>query len=402
MRCGRGRGFGGGVCLKVLFVHYFDYNATTPVAPEVFEAMAPYLRECWGNPSSVYAFGHGAKRAIEQARESVAALIGAEAGEVVFTSGGTESCNTAFHCGLPAEAKRRHLIVSAVEHSAGMKPAANFEARGFRTTYLPVRSDGLMDLAALEEELAPDTAMASFMWANNETGVIFQTAEIGALCRERGVLFHSDAVQAAGKIPIHVQAAAADYLSLSGHKIYAPKGVGALYVRNGAPCRPLLLGGGQEKGRRAGTQNVASIVAMGTAAQLAKKGLEEEAARIRSLRDWLEENLLQMPAVRRNGTPAMRLPNTANLAFEGVEAEALLLLLDQEGICASSGSACSTGSLEPSHVLTAMGLSRPLAMGSVRFSLGRMTTAADVERLLAVLPTLLKRLRSARPGTFSA
>ena len=381
-------------------MRYLDYNATTPVAPEVFEAMAPYLRERWGNPSSVYAFGHKAREAIECARESVAALIGAESGEVVFTSGGTESNNTAFHCGLNADASRRHLIVSAVEHSAGIQAAADFKTRGFRVTHLPVRSDGLMDLAELEVMIQPDTAMASLMWANNETGVIFPIAEAGDLCRRRDVLFHTDAVQAAGKIPIDAKAAPVDYLSLSGHKIYAPKGVGALYAREGAPYRALILGGGQEKRRRAGTQNVASIAAMGEAARLAAQSLEEEAVRVGRLRDQLEKSLLQMPFVRRNGAPEPRLPNTSNLAFEGVEAESLLLLLDKEGICASSGSACSTGSLEPSHVLTAMGLSRSLAMGSVRFSLGRMTTADDGDRLASVLPKLLKRLRGASPQTF--
>lgn len=380
-------------------MRYFDYNATTPLAPEVFDAMSPYLREHWGNPSSVYAFGHKAKEAIECARESVASLIGAETGEVVFTSGGTESSNTAFHCGLNADAGRRHLIVSAVEHSAGIQATADYKAQGFPVTHLPVRPDGLMDLAELDAMIQPDTAMLSLMWANNETGVIFPIAEAGALCRRRGVLFHTDAVQAAGKVAVNVKAAQVDYLSLSGHKIYAPKGVGALYVREGAPYQALILGGGQEKRRRAGTQNVPSIVAMGAAARLALQSLEEESTRVGGLRDQLEKSLLQMPFIRRNGATAPRLPNTSNLAFEGVEAEALLLLLDKEGICASSGSACSTGSLEPSHVLTAMGLPRFLAMGSVRFSLGRMTTMADVNCLTSVLPKLLKRLRAAIPQT---
>ena len=362
--------------------------------------MAPYLRESWGNPSSVYAFGHKAKEAIECARESVAALIGSDTSEVVFTSGGTESNNTAFHCGMTADVGRRHLIVSAVEHSAGIQAAANYKAQGFQVTHLPVRSDGLMDLAELDAMIRPDTAMLSLMWANNETGIIFPIAKAGDLCRRRGVLFHTDAVQAAGKVAINVKAAQVDYLSLSGHKIYAPKGVGALYVREGAPYRAFILGGGQEKRRRAGTQNVASIVAMGTAARLALQSLEEESTRVGRLRDQLEESLLQMPFIRRNGAPAPRLPNTSNLTFESVEAEALLLLLDKEGICASSGSACSTGSLEPSHVLTAMGLPRSLAMGSVRFSLGRTTTMADVNRLTSVLPKLLKRLRAAIPQTF--
>lgn len=381
-------------------MHYFDYNATTPLAPEVFDAMAPYLRERWGNPSSVYAFGHKVKEAIERARESVATLIGAETDEVIFTSGGTESNNTAFHCGLNADASRRHLIVSAVEHSAGIQAAADFKTQGFRVTHLSVCSDGLMDLAELDAMIQPDTAMVSLIWANNETGVVFPIAKAGALCRRRDVLFHTDAVQAAGKVSINVKAAKVDYLSLSGHKIYAPKGVGALYVREGAPYRALILGGGQEKRRRAGTQNVASIVAMGAAARLALQSLEEEATRVGRLRDQLEKSLLQMPFVRRNGAPAPRLPNTTNLAFEGVEAEALLLLLDKEGICASSGSACSTGSLEPSRVLTAMGLPRSLAMGSVRFSLGRTTTMADVNHLTSMLPKLLKRLRGAIPQTF--
>ncbi|MCS1407629.1 MAG: Cysteine desulfurase NifS [Verrucomicrobia subdivision 3 bacterium] len=378
-------------------VYYFDYNATTPVAPEVFDAMVPYLRDRWGNPSSMYAFGHALKGVIESARESVAALIQADAGEVVFTSCGTESSNTALCCGLNAHPERRHLIMSGVEHSANLKTGAYLESLGFRVSYLPVQPDGLIELDQLEATIMTDTAMVSLMWANNETGVVFPIVEIGALCRERGVLFHTDAVQAAGKIPIDVRTASVDYLSLSGHKIYAPKGVGVLFVRDKAPYQSLILGGGQEKGRRAGTQNVASIVAMGEAARLAARNLDAEINRLRILRDRLEGGLLKLPFVCRNGDADARLPNTTNLGFSGIESEALLLLLEKEGVCASSGSACSTGLLEPSHVLTAMGVPRSLAMGSVRFSLGRMSTDAEVDHLVSVVPRLAERLRGVSP-----
>jgi cysteine desulfurase len=378
-------------------LHYFDYNATTPIAPEVLDAMIPFLRDHWGNPSSVYSFGHGTGDAIKQARQSIAALIGAKPDEIVFTSCGTESSNTALRTGVRAAPDRRHVIMSSVEHPANLSYGEVLEAEGHRVTYLPVGADGLFDMGELEAAIEPDTAMVSMMWANNETGVIFPISEIGALCRKRGVLFHTDAVQAAGKVPIDVDIGNVDYLSLTGHKIYAPKGVGVLYVRKGAPFTPVIIGGGQEKDRRGGTLNVASIVAMGEAARLVSDGLEAESSRLRGLRDRLEGEIMKGFGTVRNGSVVSRLPNTANLAFDGLESEALLLLLDEKGICASSGSACSTGSLDPSHVLSAMGVTRSNALGSVRLSLGRMTRTEDVDYLLETLPGMIQRLRGVSP-----
>jgi len=378
-------------------LHYFDYNATTPIAPEVLDAMIPFLRDHWGNPSSVYAFGHGTADAIKQARQSVAALIGATPDEIVFTSCGTESSNTALRTGVRADPNRRHVIMSSVEHPANLNYGEVLESEGYRVTYLSVGADGLFDMGDLETAIDSDTAMVSMMWANNETGVIFPISEIGVLCRKRGVLFHTDAVQAAGKVSIDVDTAKVDYLSLTGHKIYAPKGVGVLYVRKGSPFSPVIIGGGQEKDRRGGTLNVASIVAMGEAARMVKDGLEAESSRLRVMRDRLEGEIREVFGAVRNGSVESRLPNTANLAFDGLESEALLLLLDKQGICASSGSACSTGSLEPSHVLSAMGLTRSSALGSVRLSLGRMTRTEDVDYLLETLPGLIQRLRGVSP-----
>ena len=379
-------------------MRYFDYNATTPVAQSVLEAMLPFFEERWGNPSSVYSFGHDLGEAIEQARRQVASLIGAESKEIVFTGCGTESSNTALRSGVSHDPKKRHVVMSTVEHPANLEMGERLEAEGVSVSYLPVNEDGLIELSELKAMLRPDTAMVSMMWANNETGVTFPIADIGALCRSRGILFHSDAVQAAGKVPLDVGAAKVDYLSLTGHKLYAPKGVGALFVRDGAPVRSLIVGGGQEKGRRAGTQNVAFIVAMGAAAEFVRSNLETEARRLGALRDRLEAALMASTGCRRNGSAEHRLPNTTNLAFEGVESEALLLLLDQAGFCASSGSACSTGSLEPSHVLTAMGVPRLSALGSVRLSLGMKTTQEDVEALITTLPRLVARLRGHQPG----
>lgn len=377
---------------------YFDYNATTPVAPEVLEAMLPYLTDSWGNPSSVYAFGHDTAKVMVEARESVADLIGAFPGEVVFTSCGTESINTALWSGLKSDRSRRHVLMSAVEHPANLSLVPMLEEAGCRVTILPVLESGLLDLKLVEEAIQPDTALLSIMWANNETGVVMPVEELGSICRRRGILFHCDAVQAAGKVPLDVAKAKVDYLSLSGHKIYAPKGVGALYVRNGAPFTSLIAGGGQESGRRAGTQNVASIAALGKAAQLSLASLESEASRLASLRDRLEAVCMEKWGALRNGDAQARVPNTANLSFDGLESEALLLLLERKGICASSGSACSTGSIEPSHVLMAMGCSRSRALGSVRLSLGRGTQASDVDYLLDVLPGMIDRLRGVTPS----
>ena len=378
-------------------MRYFDYNATTPVAPEVFDAMVPFLRESWGNPSSVYAFGHRVVDAIERAREQVAQLIGAQPGEVVFTSCGTESSNTALISAVLQDRGPRHCLMPTVEHAANLETAKRLEQCGAEVEWIGVGSDGRVSVDSLSASFRSETALVSVMWANNETGVISPIAELGSRCRDRGVRFHSDAVQAAGKVPIDVTSCPVDYLSLSGHKLYAPKGIGALFVREGAPFHSLIVGGGQEKGRRAGTQNVAFIVALGRAAELAGDMLEAETLRLTVMRDRLEGSLLELPGVRVNGGGAPRLPNTSNLAFEGVESEALLLLLEREGICASSGSACSTGSLEPSHVLVGMGLDRLTALSSIRLSLGRMTKEEDVDHLISVMPRLISRLRGAIP-----
>ena len=378
--------------------HYFDYNATTRIASEVFEAMRPYLTERWGNPSSAYAFGRELKRVVAESRESVARLLGAKTDEVVFTSCGTESTNTALRSAMASNPERRHLIMTTVEHSANLECGALLAAAGFQVTYLPVSSEGLVDLGALRAAIQPDTALVSVMWANNETGVVMPIQEIGELCREKGVLFHTDAVQAMGKVSVDVGQVPVDYLSLSGHKIYAPKGIGALYVRRGAPYESLIVGGGQENGRRAGTQNVPYIAGLGRACQLVGKDLEAESSRLSLLRDRMESAAILRLGAKANGAGAPRVPNTTNLSFPGIEAEALLLLLEREGICASSGSACSTGSLEPSHVLTAMGVNRSDALGALRLSLGRDSTAADVAHLLAILPALVERLRGAVPA----
>lgn len=378
---------------------YFDNNATTQVDPEVFEAMIPYLTTAYGNPSSAYGFGRNVRQAVERAREQVAALLGAEPREIIFTSCGTESDNTAISSALHTTGGR-HLITSAVEHSAVKNHAEHLERLGYAVTYLPVSPDGSLDLEALRAAIRPDTALVSLMWANNETGVLFPIEEIGAICRERGVLFHTDAVQVPGKIPINTASLPVDFLSISGHKFHAPKGVGALYVRRRKKFVPYLIGGHQEKGRRGGTENVASIVGMGRAAELALDRLTEEQTRVRDMRDTFEKRILaEISGVSINGNINARLPNTSNLAFEGVEAEALLMQLDAIGVCASAGSACTTGSLEPSHVLRAMALPRERALGSVRFSFCHQNTLQEVDHLLNALPGIVEELRAGRiPG----
>ena len=374
---------------------YFDCNATTRVAPEVLEAMLPFLRQQWGNPSSAYGFGRAVARRLDQARLKAAALINADPREIVFTSGGTESNNAALRGALAARPECRHLVTTAVEHSSILKFAGLLQKQGCALTVLPVDSNGALDLELLEKSLRPDTALVSAMLANNETGVLFPIAEVAALCRAKGVLCHTDAVQAAGKLRLDVKALGVDFLSLSAHKLRGPKGVGLLYVKRHTKFQPLLLGGGQERGRRGGTENVPGIVAFGRAAELAMTDLELQVTRVRALRDQLEEGILRgLPGVARNGAPEPRLPNTANLAFEGVEAEGLLLLLDQAGICASAGSACSSGALDASHVLSAMGCSAARARGSIRFSLGLDNTAAEIEYLLQCLPAIVARLRA--------
>lgn len=378
-------------------VYYFDNNATTRVAPEVVDAMIPFLRELWGNPSSAYAFGAQVHGHVEKAREQVAALVHADPKEVIFTSCGTESNNSAIHSALVTTGKR-HVVTTAVEHSANMNFGDYLQRRGFEVTYLPVESDGSLDLHLLEKSIRPDTAIVSVMYANNETGVVFPIEEVAALCRSKETLCHTDAVQVPGKLKIDVKQLGVDFLSLSAHKLHAPKGVGMLYVKRRTKYTPYVIGGHQEKGRRGGTESVANIVAFGRAAELAMATLNDENTRVRALRDRLENFILtNIPNTVRNGAKEPRLPNTANIAFDFVEAEAVLLLLDQIGVCASSGSACTTGSLDPSHVLTAMGVKPMRARGSVRFSLGIYNTDAEVDYLIQHLPPIIQKLRDISP-----
>jgi cysteine desulfurase len=378
-------------------VYYFDNNATTRVAPEVVDAMIPFLREFWGNPSSAYQFGAQVHGHVEAAREKVAALVNADPKEVTFTSCGTESNNTAIHSALVSTGKR-HVITTKVEHSANINYGEFLERRGHEVTYLPVESDGSLDLHLLEQSIRPDTAIVSVMYANNETGVVFPIEEVAAICRSKGVLCHTDAVQVPGKLAIDVRRLGVDFLSLSAHKLHAPKGVGMLYIKRRTKFSPYLIGGHQERGRRGGTESVANIVGFGRAAELAMATLEEENTRVRALRDRLESWILSnIPNTVRNGAKEPRLPNTANIAFDFVEAEAVLMLLDQIGICASSGSACTTGSLDPSHVLSAMGVPAMRARGSVRFSLGIYNTAEDVDYVIAHLPRIIQKLRDISP-----
>jgi cysteine desulfurase len=374
-------------------IYYFDNNATTRIAPEVVDAMLPFLREFWGNPSSVYGFGKQLAQPLEAAREKVAALINAEPREIIFTSGGTESNNSAIHSALAAP--KKHVVTTAVEHSANLKFCAHLKKMGFDITLLPVDSDGALDISLLEKSIRADTAIVSVMWANNETGVIFPIEEIAAICRSKHVLFHTDAVQILGKLKIDVKQLGVDFLSLSAHKLHGPKGVGLLYVKRGVKYQPYVIGGGQEQGRRGGTENVAGIVGFGRAAELATTPLSDANARIRALRDKLETGILKsIRGVVRNGSHDARLPNTSNLSFDGLEAEGILLLLDEQGICASSGSACTSGSLDPSHVLLAMGCSQARARGSIRFSLGIYNTEAEVDFLLKQLPPIIAKLRA--------
>ncbi len=379
-------------------IYYFDNNATTRVAPEVVEAMVPFISEYWGNPSSAYQFGKQVATHVEDARAKVAALINADPKEIIFTSCGTESNNAAINSALVLQPQKKHVITTAVEHSANIKYGEFLQRRGQEVTYLPVESDGSIDLHLLDKSIRPDTAIVSIMWANNETGVVFPIEEIAAICQSKGVLFHTDAVQTPGKIKIDVKGTGVDFLSLSAHKLHAPKGIGILYVKRRTKYQPFLIGGQQERGRRGGTENVPYIVGFGKAAELAMAHLEEENTRVRKLRDRLESTILStIPNTLRNGAKEPRLPNTSNIAFDYVEAEAILMLLDQLGVCASSGSACTTGSLDPSHVLTAMGVNPMRARGCVRFSLGIYNTEDEVDYLLKHLPPLIAKLRAISP-----
>jgi len=378
-------------------VIYLDNNATTRVAPEVRDAMLPFFSDFYGNPSSIHTFGGQVKRHVEKAREELAALLGAQPDEIVFTAGGSESDNQAIRGVLEAlGGKKRHLVTSRVEHPAVRSLGQHLSKIGYRVTEIGVDRDGALDIDELSAAIGDDTALVSIMWANNETGVLFPIEKIGDLCRARGVLFHTDAVQAAGKVPIDLSRMPVDLLSLSGHKLHAPKGIGALYVRRGTPLIPLIIGGHQERGRRAGTENVPGIVGLGTAARLARENLDREAKELSELRDRLERGLLdRCRGARVNGKN--RLPNTLNISFEFIEGESILLHLDELGIAASSGSACTSGSLEPSHVLRAMGVPFTSAHGSVRFSLSRYNTREEIDFVVEHMPRIVERLRALSP-----
>lgn len=373
---------------------YLDHNATTPVLPDVLEAMMPYLTTEWGNPSSAYKFGAKLKSVIEKAREQVAELIGAQPREVVFTSCATESNNAAIAAALKASPDKRHIVTSSVEHSSVLNYCMVLEKEGYRVTYPPVDRDGLLNLADLEAAITDQTAAVSLMWANNETGVLFPVERIGEICRSRGVLYHCDAVQAAGKVEVDVRKVTADYLSLTGHKFHAPKGIGALYVRREAPFSPYVHGGHQERGRRGGTESVPLIVGMGKAAELASKHLANYEKKVRPLRDKLEEGILNsIPSTELNGHKTQRLANTTNITFHGIESEALLILLDKEGICASSGSACLADSDEPSHVIRAMKPESAASRQMIRLSLGAGIQTADVTAALQAVQLAVGALR---------
>ncbi len=377
---------------------YFDNNATTRVDPAVFDEMAPYFCDLYGNPSSMHSFGGQVGKKMVEARERVAELLGCDPLEIVFTSCGTEGDNTAIRSALEAQPDKRHIVTTKVEHPAVLNLVNHLVKKGYHVTLLGVDGQGMLDLDELRDSLRDDTAIVSIMWANNETGTLFPIEQIAEIVKSRGILFHTDAVQAVGKLPIDLGKVPVDFLVLSGHKLHAPKGVGALFVRKGTPFRPFLIGGHQEKGRRGGTENVPGIIALGKACELARVHMHDEVTRVRALRDRLEQGILStIPDTRLNGHPTQRLPNTLSVSFKYVEGEAILLLLDQIGVCASSGSACTSGSLEPSHVLRAMGVPFTYAHGSVRFSLSRFNTQDEVDFVLQELPKIIERLRAISP-----
>lgn len=377
---------------------YFDNNATTQVAEEVLEEIQPLFCELYGNPSSMHTFGGQMGRKIGQAREQVAGLLGCEPSEIVFTSGGTESDNTAIKGTLAALPHKRKIITSRIEHPAVLTVCRELENQGYTVVELPVDKEGQLDIEQFAEQLDDDTALVTIMYANNETGVIFPIDKISSLAAEKGVVFHTDAVQAVGKIPLNLSKSHIDLLSLSGHKLHGPKGVGVLYVRKGTRLSPYMLGGHQEAGRRAGTENVPGIVGIGKACELAAKNIEQENSKVKDLRDKLEDSIMEKcPDSRLNGDKENRLPNTTNISFEYIEGEAILLMLDKYGICASSGSACTSGSLEPSHVLRAMGVPFTAAHGSIRFSLSRYSTEEEVDYTIEKIPPIVNQLRKLSP-----
>jgi len=376
---------------------YFDNNATTKVAEEVLEEMTPYFCELYGNPSSMHTFGGRIAEKIRNARQQAACLLGCEPSDFVFTSGVTESDNAAIMGTLAAVPNKRKLVTSRVEHPAVLAPCRDLEAHGYTVVEIGVDKQGRLDMDQLEQQVDEETALVTIMYANNETGVIFPAEAIAELVKSRGAVFHTDAVQAVGKIPLNLSTSNADLLSLSGHKLHGPKGVGVLYIKKGTRLSPYMKGGHQEVGRRAGTENVAGIIGLGKACELAAEAMNEENKKVKYLRDKLEEAILRTcPDSRLNGGEP-RLPNTSNISFEYIEGEAILLMLDKYGICASSGSACTSGSLEPSHVLRAMGVPFTAAHGSVRFSLSRYNTEDEVEYTIGVMPQIVKRLRELSP-----
>ncbi len=376
---------------------YLDHNATTPLDPLVADRMAQALKEVWGNASSVHHFGQQAKAALDEARTSVATLLSADPSEIVFTAGGTEADNIAIRGAAEAmePSGRKHLITCAIEHEAVLQTMRAMARRGWRVTTLPVDTSGIVSIDRLREAITDDTAVVSVMHANNEIGTVQPIAELAAIAHEKGALFHTDAVQSAGKLPLDVRALGVDLLSIAAHKFYGPKGAGALWVKRGVRMLPFMTGGRQERNRRAGTENVPAIVGLGVAATVAAKKIETEGPRLAALRDRLETGILaSVPGTDRNGAASPRVPNTTNVSVERVEAESLLIGLDLAGIAVSSGSACSSGTLEPSHVLKAMGYPHARTLGSIRFSLGASNTEADVDRVIAALPPIVEKLRS--------
>ena len=377
---------------------YLDNNATTQVAPEVLEAMLPYFHELYGNPSSMHSFGGQVMKQVRKAREQVAALLGASPAEIIFTSCGSESDNAAIRSTLASYPDKNHIVTSRVEHPAVRALCAHLATHGYRVTELPVDGEGRLDMEQYKRALTSDTAIVSLMWANNETGVIFPIEKAAEMARERRIIFHTDAVQAVGKIPINLADSSIDMLSLSGHKLHAPKGIGVLYLRKGTKFSPFLIGGHQERGRRGGTEATPSIIGLGVAAELAQKKMDIENTFVKGLRDRLEYTILNTVAnTKVNGDRDNRLPNTTNISFEFVEGEGILLMMDEFGICASSGSACTSGSLQPSHVLRAMGIPFTMAHGSIRFSLSVYNTDEEMDFVIEKLPPIIDTLRNMSP-----
>ena len=378
---------------------YLDHNATTPTHPEVVKAMLPYFEEVFGNASSIHQFGQQARKAIDEAREKVAEFIGAKPEEIVFTSGGTESNNLAIKGILYAnESKGKHIITSSIEHHSVLNPCKYLEKKGFKVTYLPVDKYGVIEPEGVKEAISNETILISIMHANNEVGTIESITEIGTIAKEKGIHFHTDAVQSVGKIPVNVNELNVDLLSLSGHKIYGPKGIGALYIRKGTRMQPLIHGGHHEKNRRAGTENVPAIVGLGKAIEIVNETMETGLIHLTNLRNKLCSGISEkIDHVQLNGHPGKRLPNTLNMSFEFVEGESIILNLDMKGVAVSSGSACTSGSLEPSYVLKAMGVEPAIAQGSIRFSLGKDNTEEDIDYVLEILPEIISRLRAMSP-----